>query len=137
TLDNLGAVLTMRAARSQPAIDVPHDEWAFARFENGQVIADPKHLYLKDGFRPGWLYELVYTATDPRVTGLGFAAVRDTVSFLRFAEKDAEGQVNPLAGSIERAYAFGISQSGRFIHHLVYEGFNTDEQQRMVFDGAL
>jgi hypothetical protein len=137
TLDNRGAVLTMRAARSQSAVTVPHDEWAFARFENGQVIADPRHLYLKAGFRPGWLYELIYTAKDPRVTGLGFAAVRDTVSFLRYAQKDSAGQTNPLAGAIERAYAFGISQSGRFIHHLVYEGFDVDEQGRVVFDGAL
>ncbi len=136
-LDNRGAQLTMRATRSQPAIAVPHDSWAFARFEDGKALPDPRHLYLKDGFRPGWLYELVYTATEPRVTGLGFAAVRDTVSFLRYAEKDAAGQANPLTGAIERAYAFGISQSGRFIHHLVYEGFDTDEQNRVVFDGAL
>lgn len=137
TLDHRGATLTMRPDRSHDAVAVPHEEWAFARAEEGKIIPDAKHLYLKQGFRPGWLYELVYTATNPRVTGLGFAAVRDAVSFLRYAEKDAEAQVNPLAGAIDRAYAFGISQSGRFIHHLVYEGFDTDEQQRVVFDGAL
>jgi len=137
TLDNRSATLTMRPDRAHDAVAVPHDDWAFARSENGKTIPDAKHLYVKEGFRPGWLYELVYTATDPRVTGLGFAAVRDAVSFLRFGDKDSEGHVNPLAGTIERAYAFGISQSGRFIHHLVYEGFNTDEQRRMVFDGAI
>ncbi|MBI3865704.1 MAG: hypothetical protein HY290_27845 [Planctomycetia bacterium] len=137
TLDNRDATLTMRAARSQPPVAVPHDGWAFARFEDGKVIPDAKQLYIKEGFRPGWLFELVYTARDPRVTGLGFAAVRDTVSFLRYAGKGAVGSENPLAGLIERAYAFGISQSGRFIHHLVYEGFDVDEQNRVVFDGAL
>lgn len=137
TLDHRDARLTMRASRSQQPVVVPYDDWAFARFEDGKVVPDPKHLYLKEGFRPGWLYELVYTATGPRVTGLGFAAVRDSVSFLRYAEKDAAGMANPLAGLIERAYVFGISQSGRFIHHLVYEGFDTDERNRVVFDGAL
>jgi hypothetical protein len=137
TLDHRSATLTMRPDRTHDAVVVPHDDWAFARFENGKIIPDAKNLYLKEGFRPGWLYELMYTARDPRVTGLGFAAVRDAVSFLRYSEKDSTGLVNPLAGAIERAYAFGISQSGRFIHHLVYEGFDTDEQQRVVFDGAL
>jgi len=137
TLDNEQALLTMRANRSEKAVVVPQDKWAFAREENGKVLPDPRHLYLKEGFRPGWLYELVYTASNPRVTGLGFAAVRDVVSFLRFAERDAPGGVNPLAGIIERAYVFGISQSGRFIHHFVYEDFNADEENRTVFDGAL
>lgn len=137
TLDNEEALLTMRSNRSEKAVVVPHDEWTFARFENGKVIPDPRHLYVKEGFRPGWLYELVYTAVNPRVTGLGFAAVRDTVSFLRYAGKDTQDRANPLAGVIERAYVFGISQSGRFIHHFVYEDFNADEHNRTVFDGAL
>jgi hypothetical protein len=137
TLDNKESLLTMRASRTEEAVVVPPDEWAFARVENGNVVPDPRHLFVKDGFRPGWLYELVYTATNPRVTGLGFAAVRDAVSFLRYAQKDAQGQANPLAGTIERAYVFGISQSGRFIHHFVFEDFNADEANRTVFDGAL
>lgn len=131
------ATLTMRADRGQTPVEVPHDEWAFARFENGDAIPDPRHLYVKEGFRPGWLYELVYTARDPRVTGLGFAAVRDVVAFFRHAEEDAIGTKNPMAGMVQYAYIFGISQSGRFIHHFLHDGFNTDEQQRMVFDAAL
>jgi len=89
------------------------------------------------GFRPGWIYELVYTARDPRVTGLGFAAVRDVVSFLRHAPAEAPDRVNPLSSSIERAYVFGISQSARFIQHFLFEGFNADDDGRIVFDGAL
>jgi hypothetical protein len=137
TLDNRDATLTMRPSRSQPGVPVPHDEWAFARVENGKTIPDAKHLYIKDGFRPGWLYDLVYTATNPRVTGLGFAAVRDVVSYFRYSTKRADGTTNPLEGDIERAYVFGISQSGRFIHHFVFEGFNADERDRTVFDGAI
>ncbi|MBS0262297.1 MAG: hypothetical protein JSS02_10135 [Planctomycetes bacterium] len=136
TLDNREAQLTRRASRSQPPLTVPPDEWAFARFENGTVIPDPKNLYLKQGFQPGWLYELVYTAVDPRVTGLGLAAVRDAVSFFKYADRAENGEANPLRGTVEQAYAFGISQSGRFINHFVFEGFNQDEANRQVFEGT-
>lgn len=137
SLDNAGATLTMQPSADAMPVEVPRTEWAFARFENGTAIPDPRQVYVKAGFRPGWLYELVYTARDPRVTGLGFAAVRDVVSFFRHAAGDSPERSNPLAGAIERAYVFGISQSGRFIHHFVFEGFNADEAGRTVFDGAL
>ncbi len=137
SLDNRNATLTMRPLRSAPAVEVPHEQWSLARREDGRVIPDPTHLYLKQGFRPGWLYELVYRGKDPRVTGLGFVAVRDAISFFRYGPQERPGPSNPLAEVIERAYIFGISQSGRFIHHFVYDGFNGDEKKRIVFDGAL
>ena len=34
-------------------------------------------------------------------------------------------------------YALGVSQSGRFLRDYLYEGFNTDEKQRQVFDGMM
>jgi hypothetical protein len=101
------------------------------------VVPDPTHLYVQAGFRPGYLYDLVYTAKNPRVTGLGLAALRDCAAFFRYARHDRSGTQNPLAECIEQAHIFGISQSGRLIHHFIYEGFNTDEKERMVFDGAL
>ncbi len=138
SLDNRHATLTMRPARDAPGMEIPHAEWAFGRWdENGKLIPDPTHVYVREGFRPGWLYDLVYTAKNPRVTGLGLAALRDCVSFFRYATDDRVGTANPLAGAVEQAYIFGISQSGRLIYHYIYEGFNTDEAQRPVFDGAL
>ena len=135
--DNTSATLTMRANRDQPAQEIPSHKWSFATLNSKkQVLPSTKSLYIKDGFRPGWLYELVYTARDPRVTGLGFAAVRDCVSFFRFADSDINGGVNPLAKTIDYAYIFGVSQSSRFIHHFLCEAFNTDERGRKVFDGA-
>ncbi|MEQ1859994.1 MAG: alpha/beta hydrolase domain-containing protein [Chthoniobacteraceae bacterium] len=133
SLEDREAVLTMRPSRSEPATEVPRTGWAFGRWENETLVTDPAHLYVKDGFRPGWLYDLVYTAKEPRVTGLGLAALRDCVSFLRHAPPER----NPLAGAIDAAYVAGISQSGRLIHHFIHEGFNTDEARRAVFDGAL
>jgi hypothetical protein len=92
---------------------------------------------VKGGLRPGWLYELVYEGRDPRVNELGFAAVRDCASFFRYETADAHKTPNPLAGAIQHAYMFGISQSGRFVNHFIYGGFNTDPRRRIVFDGAL
>lgn len=137
SLDTRRATLTMRPRRSEPAVEIPSEQWAFARVEDGRRTPDPGHLWVQGGLRPGWLYELVYESQDPRVAGLGFAAVRDGVSFFRYETADRDGTANPLAGAIERAYIFGISQSGRFVNHYLYEGFNADERQRMVFDGAL
>lgn len=137
TLDHSGAELTTRPHRRAEPIPVPHEEWAFARVEEGEVIPDPAQLYLEDGFRLGWLYDLVYGAEGPRVTGLGFAAVRDPVSFFRYAEADETGTANPLAGAIQVAHGFGVSQAGRYLHHFIYEGFNTDIEGRPVFEGVL
>tara|TARA_B100000029_G_scaffold364281_3_gene357469 strand:+ start:845 stop:2878 length:2034 start_codon:yes stop_codon:yes gene_type:complete len=136
SLDNGTARLTMRPNRQVAAKEVPHDKWSFARVEGEKIVTSPGHLYLEDGFRPGWIYELVYTGRDPLVTGLGFVAARDCISFFKFG-RQVEGLRNPLAGAIDKAYIFGISQSGRFIHHFLFEGMNTDEAGRMVLDGAL
>lgn len=133
SLDNAGTTLTMRPHRGAEGVEVPRSEWAFGRWENDQLIPDATHLYVKAGLRPGWLYDLVYTAKEPRVTGLGLTAMRDCVSFFRHAK----GATNPLAGAIEKANVFGISQSGRVIHHFLFEGLNSDEQGRIVFDGAM
>ena len=76
---------------------------------------------------------LVYRAQDPPLVGVGPAAIRDTVSKLKYGSAAELG----LAGSIRRAIAFGISQSGRFLRTYLYYGFNEDEAHRMVFDGAM
>lgn len=133
SLDNADATLTMRPGRDADGEEVPRAAWAFGRWEDDKLIPDATHVYVKAGLRPGWLYDLVYTAKEPRVTGLGLTALRDCVSFFRHAD----AATNPLAGAIERACVFGISQSGRVIHHFLFEGLNTDEQGRAVFDGAL
>ena len=88
------------------------------------------------GFDRGAIYEFIYRARDPIVMGIGFAAIRDIVSFLRHETKD-----NPLAPQerprIRHALGFGISQSGRVLRDLVHLGFNQDLAGRQVFDGIL
>lgn len=137
TSDNSHAALTKRQYRGEEPISIPRDGWSFARLEKGQVIPDPGYLYIKEGFTPGWLYDLVYTGKDPKVTGLGLAAIRDVVSFFKYEKADREGFVNPLAGVIDFAYAWGHSQSARLLNHFVHQNFNGDERSRMVFDGIM
>lgn len=85
------------------------------------------------GFDAGAIYEITYTAKDPGVVGLGFAAVRDVASFLRHDG----GSANPLAGQVRRAHLFGVSQSGRYVRDFLYLGFNEDTAGRRVFDGMM
>jgi hypothetical protein len=122
-------VLTVRSARLGPREIVPRDRWRFARLEGGRLVDDPTHVHLVEGFRPGHIYELVYRAQDPVIVGIGLAAVRDIVAWARH---------DPRADfPVTTAVAFGVSQSGRFLRHFLYQGFNTDEAGRKVFDGLL
>ena len=118
--DRKDAVLTERDDVVAPQRTIPKKKW---RFTSDTTIA------LDGGFVPGKIYEITYTAADPAIVGMGLAAVRDFVSYVKH-------DPNAVA-KVKHAYGFGISQSGRFLRHLVYEGFNADESGRQVFDGLL
>jgi hypothetical protein len=88
------------------------------------------------------IYEFSYTAKDPTVAGLGFAAVRDFVSWLRYETQDqsAPPTPNPLANYITRVYTEISSQPGRLLNDFRHLGFNEDEHGasgRKVFDGHM
>ncbi|HEY7321979.1 MAG TPA: alpha/beta hydrolase domain-containing protein [Candidatus Binatia bacterium] len=184
TRDKTQATLTVREKSYGKRIPIPPSEWEFASCakdtRTGKETIKPSNsdLYLSSGFTPGHIYEFIYPAKNPLVLGLGFAVVRDLVSFLRYEMKDARGRPNPLAidkqtlqltaprladpslsfspgvggtslffsprlggrqrgglaTGIRHAYAWGRSQSGRFLRDLVYHGFNEDESHRKVFD---
>jgi hypothetical protein len=111
-------VLTERAGRLAPRRVVPRDQWRIV--EDMWVVRD-------GGFAPGKIYELVYRARDPVVAGIGLAAVRDMMSYAKY---------DPASPFPARwGLGFGVSQTGRFLRHFVYQGFNTDEARRPVFDG--
>ena len=123
--DQPGATLTVRRRETDPPRPVPREAWTFA---------GPRQLMLLPAGtkpQPGSLYELTYQAVGPKVLGLGFAATRDVVAYLRGHAAD-----NP-AGGVQRALALGISQSGRFLRDFVHLGFNQDETGTRVFDGML
>jgi hypothetical protein len=136
------AVLTRRRYPYDTPEVIPADQWSFAAAQLGvggetqtverAVVPSDRHIFLPAGFRPGWIYELVYTAADPLVHGLGHVAVRDFISFLKYDDTEA----NPLRG-VQKAYAWGRSQTGRCLRDFVYRGFNADAAGRRVFDGLL
>ncbi|TMF04850.1 MAG: hypothetical protein E6I52_03885 [Chloroflexi bacterium] len=95
----------------------------------------PVQICLKDGFDPTKLYQVVYTARDPYVLGVGFAAWRDVGSFFKNATQDDLGNPNPLAGVVKWSIARGSSQSGNFLRGWLHLGFNQDEDRRQVHDG--
>jgi hypothetical protein len=119
------ARLTVREHGGAPETAVPRTAWRFP---------DPTHVALDGGFAPGKIYDLLYRAQDPPLVGLGFLAVLDTAAFLRRA---AAGAGNPAAGRLGRAIAFGTSQSGRFLRHLLYLGLTEDEDGRPAFDAVV
>jgi hypothetical protein len=133
-LDDPTARLTVRAHGGAPVTVVPRSAWRFARREGDRVVPDPRHLHLTGGFVPGHVYEIVYGAQDPPVVGLGLLAIPDVAAWLRFASR-ASG--NPCAGELDGAYVFGVSQTGRFLRHLLYLGLTEDENGRPAFDAVL
>jgi hypothetical protein len=137
-------ILTWRMRESDPRVLIPWGQWSLERVpiptvkEGVAGTLGQVRLRVAGGLRPGYIYELVCEAEGPIVQGVGYAAVRDLISFLRY---DASPR-NPLrtAGgkpAITRAHGFGVSQSGRFLRNYLYLGFNADEANRKVFDGLM
>lgn len=95
-------------------VKIASGDWAFADCRTAPFpgTPDPTRVCLKRGFDPALLYELTYTAKDAFILGTGMAAMRDVVSFFRYAAADAAGTPNPIAGAIHHVVAMGNSQSG-------------------------
>lgn len=139
-LDRATATLTMRQNEADPRVAVPDSEWelASAAVVDGKVVLTPSDidLYIKGGFKPGWIYEFIYDTEGSRVMNLGFLGIRDLMSMLRNEDNDDAGNNNPLAGHVDKVYATGASLSGRVIREYVYEGWNEDVEGRKVFDAV-
>jgi Alpha/beta hydrolase domain len=140
-LNRATATLTVREKEADRRVAVPDSEWELAKAKetDGKVELIPSNtdLYVKGGFRTGWIYELIYDTEGSRVMGLGFLGLRDLVSFLRHGKSDNSGISNPLAGWIDKAYGYGASLAGRVVREFIYEGWNRDSEGRKVFDAVL
>jgi len=121
------AVLTVRARPGDPRVPVQRSLWGFVPATDSHASTQ---LRMQDGFKPGLIYELTYIARDPYIVGTGIAGIRDLLSWFR---------AHPFAGAPapQRVLLFGASQTGRLIEQMLYDGFALDEQQKLVFDGAL
>ena len=96
---------------------------------------DPTQICLKNGFDAARLYQVVFTAADPYVLGIGFAAWRDVGAFFKKAAADDAGTPNPLARAVKHSIARGVSQSGNYLRGWLHLGFNQAEDGGMVHDG--
>ena len=136
--DKATAVLTHRVHLDDPAVPIPSTGWEYTTTVNGE----PAIRLLPTGttFVANDIYEFSYTAKDPTVAGLGFAAIRDWVSWLRYEAQDDSGTRNPLANYITRIYTEISSQPGRMFNDFRTLGFNEDDRGgigRKVFDGHM
>ena len=144
TLDTRQATLVTHVAETNDGVTtgahtVPSTDWAWASCSTTNPFPgtpDPSQICLKNGFDAGLLYQIVFTAQDPPVLGIGFAAFRDIGSFFKYAEADDMGTPNPIANNVTHAISRGVSQSGNYIRQFLHQGFNEDEAGRKVHDGA-
>jgi hypothetical protein len=133
-LDPRAATLTLRVRPDDPRVVPAGLSWRWL---------DPMRIEITrpEGFDRGAIFEFIYTARDPIVLGVGLAAIRDVVTFLRHEAADAAGNPNPLAPAgrpaLGRALGLGISQSGRVLRDFLLEGFNDDGAGRPVFDAVM
>ena len=144
SLDNDKGTLTKRVHEEDRPEPIPNSDWAFADCSTREFPGFPSRteISLKGGFDPNYIYELIYTGKNPLVMGLGFAAIRDVASFLKYQVGDERGHPNPLvvygssATPVKAAIIQGVSQCGNFIRTFLQLGFNEDENKKMVFEGV-
>ena len=144
TLDTTQATLTTHTAETVDGkvtvgATIPSGDWAWGKCDATHPFPgtpDPTQICVRNGFDLKLLYQVVFTAKDPYVLGVGFAAFRDLASFLRNAGADDSGTPNPVAGRIKWVIGRGVSQSGNYLRQFLHLGFNQDESGRKVYDGA-
>ena len=130
--DSPDARLLVRDWEDGPESEIPRSTYRFAREVDGKVMPSREHVYFAPGFQPGKIYRIVYPADGAVVVGAGLLAVRDVAVWLRHPS-----HLNPIENGCERAYAYGVSQTGRLLRHFLYLGLNVDEEGRQVYDGLL
>ena len=133
-LEDWDSILAVQDYEDGPTTSIPRAEWSFNNVTEQTLVPDPCHITMKSGFKSGKVYRLTYSTTGCPVVGLGLLATRDIASFLKYS---TDVDKNPCVGGIVRNYAFGQSQSGRFLRLLLYLGLNQDEQNRLVFEGLI
>ena len=130
TLDKSKATLTHRVHLNDVPAVIPATGWTYNA--SGTTIN-----LVPAGWVANDICEFSYTANDPSVNGLGFAAIRDWNAWLRYEAADDFGTPNPLKGDIQRIYTEVVSQPGRLLNDFRHLGFNQAENGKKVFDGLM
>ncbi len=143
SLETANAKLTSRAGEtmSGEVIDeqaIAASDWSWARCDAQHPfpgVPNATQICLKNGFDAKRLYQVVFTAADPYVLGVGFAAWRDVGVFFKHAQADDVGTPNPIAKTVMHSIGRGVSQSGNYLRGWLHLGFNRDEAGAPVHDG--
>lgn len=143
SLDTAKAKLVSRGGENQRGevsdeVAISAGDWAWARCDNSNPFPgtpDATQICLKNGFDAARLYQVVFTAANPYVLGIGFAAWRDLGIFFKQTAADDSGTPNPIAGAVKHSITRGISQSGNYLRGWLHLGFNQAEDGNMVHDG--
>ena len=133
SLDKGAARLTVRSREGDQRTEIAASDWEFVDERTIRLLPEGRK------FEPFRIYDFWYEATGAKVLGIGYASVRDLVSFARYDRPEGGGSGNPFfagEGEIRHALAFGVSQSGRFLRHFLELGMNADAESRRVFDGV-
>ena len=123
------ARLFERADDCAPLKELPRSSWRFARERSGRLEASDRFIHKDGGFEKGRVYVVVYRASGARVTGCGLLALRDAAASLRTGE-------GPNGAPFAHVLAFGASQTGRMLRHLLHLGLNSAADGARVFDGV-
>lgn len=119
-------------------VTIAPSDWAWAQCNAANPFPgtpDPTQICLKSGFDAKRLYQVVFTAQDPYVLGVGFAAWRDVAAFFKKSNADDAGTANPIAKAVKHSISRGVSQSGNFLRGWLHLGFNQAEDGSQVHDG--
>ncbi len=138
-LSNKDYILTKRVRENDPKRKIDNNDWAFSTTNETNPFpgtSDETKVSLRGGFDSDYLYELIYEGKNPKVMGIGMAAVRDIVIFFEKEEQDSDGNKNPVAGKIKYTLGTGTSQSGNFMKTFIHLGFNESLSGDKVFDGV-
>ena len=143
SLDTKKTKLTSRGGETQSGkvideVVIASSDWAWAKCDAANPFPgtpDATQICLKNGFDAQRLYQVVFTAADPYVLGIGFAAWRDVGAFFKKSLADDNGTANPIARAVTHSITRGISQSGNYLRGWLHLGFNRAEDGSMVHDG--
>jgi hypothetical protein len=155
TLDTTQATLTTHMHETYTGVitsgpTIASGDWAFAHCDANTPFPGtpddintanlpgnlPVHVCVRGGFNPNLVYQVVYPVKGAYLLGAGVAAFRDVGSFFRYATADDFGNPNPIAGKVRWEVIRGVSQSGNFTRGYIMHGFNQDEANRIVHEGA-
>jgi Alpha/beta hydrolase domain len=118
--------------------EIAASDWAWAKCDAANPFPgtpDATQICLKNGFDAQRLYQVVFTAADPYVLGIGFAAFRDVAAFFKTKAADDVGTANPIAKGVTHSISRGVSQSGNFLRGWLHLGFNQAEDGAVVHEG--